>query len=91
MVNSPLGQRHFLRDREFVFEPDEEKLIHWGLFYGISNWILYGFAHEYTQYIQSWPILPEGEYNVHASLNAYKIGTQWISTNRMDEILFHYS
>jgi hypothetical protein len=91
IVNSPLGQRHFLRDKKFEFEPHEEKLIHWGLFYGISNWILYGFSNKYTQYIQSWPILPEGEYKVHASLNAYKMNKQWIPTYRMDEILFHYS
>ena len=91
MANSPLGRRHFLRDNEFEFEPNEEKLIHRGLFYGISNWILYGFKNKYTQYIQSWPILPEGDYKIHASLNAYKMNGNWIPTYIMDEILFHYS
>ena len=91
MANSPLGRPHFLRDTELEFEPNEEKLIHRGLFYGISNWILYGFKNEYTQYIQSWPILPEGEYEAHASLNAYKMNEHWIPTYKMDEILFQYS
>ena len=92
MANSPLGWAPFLfRDIEFEFEPNEEKLIHRGLFYGISNWILYGFKNEYTQYIQSWPILPEGEYEAHASLNAYKMNGNLIPTYKMDEILFQYS
>ena len=91
ITNSPLGWNPLFRDTEFEFEPNEEKLIHWGLFYGISNRILYGFANEYTQYIQSWPILPEGDYKVRASLNAYQINEQWFPTYRMDEILFHYS
>ncbi len=91
MVKSPLGRRHFLRDNEFEFEPNEEKLIHQGLFYGIPNWILHGFKDGYTQYIPSWPILPEGDYKVHASLNAYKMNGRVIPTYRMDEILIYYS
>jgi len=91
MAKSPLGWNPLFRDTEFEFKPNEKKLIHWGLFYGISNWILYGFKNEYTQYIQSWPILPEGDYKVHASLNAYQVNGHWFPTYRMDEILFHYS
>ena len=91
MANSPLGRPHFFRDTELEFEPNEEKLIHRGLFYGISNWILYGFKNEYTQYIQSWPILPEGDYKAHASMNPYIMNGNQIPTYSMDEILFHYS
>ena len=90
MANSPLGRCPLFRDFEIEFEPNEEKMIYSGIFYGISNWILYGFKNEYTQYIQSWPILPEGDYKVHASLNAYKLNGNWIPTYKMDEIFFHY-
>ena len=54
-----------------------------------GDWILYGFKNKYTQYIQSWPILPEGDCKIHASLNAYKMNGNWIPTYRMDEIFFN--
>jgi len=91
MVKSPLGRRYFLRDNEFEFEPNEEKLIHQGLFYGIPDGILHGFLDGWTQYIPSWPILPEGDYKAVALMNAYKMNGRVIPTYRMDEILFQYS
>ncbi len=91
MANSPLGRNNFIINRRFDFNPKEEKVILQGLFIGISNWILYGFKYDYPKYIESWPILPEGNYKVHASLNAYKINEHWVATYKMDELIFHYS
>ena len=91
MANSPLGRNNFIFNRKFDFNPNEEKIVLQGLFIGISNWILYGFKHDYPQYIESWPILPEGDYKIFASLNAYKLNNQWVATYNMDELIFHYS
>ncbi len=91
MANSPLGRNNFVFNRKFDFNPKEEKIILQGLFIGISNWILYGFKHDYPQYIESWPILPEGDYKISASLNAYKLNDHWVATYKMDELIFHYS
>jgi hypothetical protein len=90
-ANTPLGRDPLFRDTEIDFQPNEEKLIHWGLFYGISNFILYGFKNDYPQYIQSWPILPEGDYKAHASINPYIMNGTQIPTYNRDELIFYYS
>jgi hypothetical protein len=59
-------------DKLFEFEPGEEKFINSILFFGISNRILWGFREGYKQYIDTWPILPKGEYEVKATLNPYR-------------------
>jgi len=42
------------------------------LFYGVSNCFIYGLSKGYQQYFDSWPILPNGEYEVRASLSPYQ-------------------
>jgi hypothetical protein len=54
------------------FEPGEEKLINSILFFGISNRIIWGYCEGYKQYIDTWPILPFGEYEVRVTLNPYR-------------------
>jgi len=74
------------------FEPGEEKIIQRAVFYGLSNWILPGFARGYQSYIPSFPKLPDGEYRFSAILNPYQIGDeykQYIGYTYTDT-LFHF-
>jgi len=73
------------------FKPGEEKLVEIAIFYGISNYILPGLARNITEYIESFPILPEGDYRFEASINPYYInseGKQHIMYIT-DDVVFH--
>lgn len=88
---NPIGREHFLIDRQFNIGSNEEKLVYWGLFHGISNMILYGFKNDYTEYIPSWPILPEADYKVQATLNPYYVDGQFFDPFQHDDLIFQYS
>jgi hypothetical protein len=60
------------RDITKTFAPGEEKLVYSVFFFGISNWIIPGFADGIPQYISSFPILPEGEYEITAHIQSYR-------------------
>ena len=61
------------RNIDKTFEPGEEKLVFLSFFHGISNWIIPGFAEGlHSQYIEGFPILPEGEYEITALMNSYR-------------------
>ena len=79
-------------DKLFEFEPDEEKYINSILFFGISNRILWGFNEGYKQYIDTWPILPKGEYEVRATLNPYRNENyETLSMGEQVTIIFEFS
>jgi len=76
----------------FEFEPGEEKLIDSKRFFGISNMIRRGFYEGHNQYIESWPILPNGEYEIRASLSPYQNKNyEMMSLGLQKTIIFHYS
>jgi hypothetical protein len=76
----------------FEFEPSEEKLIDSKLFVGISNHFIYGLSKGYLQYIESWPILPNGDYEVWASLSPYQNENyEMISLGVQETLVFQYS
>jgi hypothetical protein len=76
----------------FEFDPGEEKLIDSKLFYGVSNHIIYGFHEGHNRYIESWPILPTGDYEVRASLSPYQNENyEMISMGVQETIVFHYT
>ena len=78
-------------NRWFEFEPGEEKLIDSKLFYGISNNFIYGLSKGYRQYFDSWPILPNGEYEVRASLSPYQNENyEMLSLGVQETITFNY-
>ncbi len=61
------------RNIEKTFKPGEEKLVFLAFFHGISNWILPGFADGlHPKYIEGFPILPEGEYEISAAMSRYR-------------------
>ena len=62
------------------------------LFFGISNHFIYGLSEGYQQYFESWPILPNGEYEVRASLSAYQNENyEMLSHGVQETIIFQYS
>jgi parallel beta-helix repeat protein len=76
----------------FEFEPGEEKLIDSKLFYGISNHFIYGLSNGYPQYFDSWPILPNGEYEVRASISPYQNKNyEMLGQGEHETIIFQYS
>jgi hypothetical protein len=78
-------------DNLVEFEPDEEKLINSVLFFGISNRILWGYLEGYKKHIDSWPILPKGEYEIRATLNPYRNENyETLSTGISDTFDFDY-
>lgn len=77
-------------ETEFDFGPYEEKMVQSGYFFGFSNMIGYGINKGYKDYIPDFPWLPEGEYLIQASLNAYRIGTYCEGTYERDSITFYY-
>jgi hypothetical protein len=78
-------------DKWFEFEPGEEIFIDSILFYGVSNRILWGFNEGYHHVIESWPYLPDGEYEVRASLSPYQNDNYEMLSNGIQEtILFNY-
>ena len=79
-------------DKLFEFESGEEKFINSILFFGISNRILWGFRVGYKQYIDTWPILPKGEYEVKATLNPYRNENyETLSIGVFENFIFNYS
>ena len=75
----------------FEFDPGEEKLIDSKLFFGISNHFIYGLSKGYQQYFESWPILPDGDYEVRASLSPYQNENyEMISMGVQDTFIFYY-
>jgi len=61
------------RNIDKTFKPGEEKLVFLAFFYGISNWIFPGFADGlHPKYIEGFPILPEGEYEITAAMHSYR-------------------
>jgi len=76
----------------FDFEPGEEKLIDSKLFFGISNHFIYGLSKGYQQYFDSWPILPDSDYEVRASLSPYQNENyEMISMGVQETLIFQYS
>ena len=76
----------------FEFEPGEEKLIDSKLFFGISNRFTWGLSEGYQQYFESWPILPNGDYEVRASLSPYQNERyEMISMGVQETLIFQYS
>ncbi len=64
---------HTFRNIDITFKPGEEKLIFSSFFFGISNWIIPGFADGlHPKYIEGFPILPEGEYEISAHITGYR-------------------
>lgn len=64
---------HTFGDIDKTFEPGEEKLVFLSFFFGISNWILPGYADGlHPKYIEGFPILPEGEYEISAHIQDYR-------------------
>ena len=79
-------------DNLVEFEPGEEKLINSILFFGISNRIIWGYSEGYKQYIDTWPILPFGEYEVRVTLNPYRNENyETLSIGVSNTLLFNYS
>jgi hypothetical protein len=62
---------------KITFKPGEEKLIQRAIFFGISNWILYGLDRGYKDYIPDFPRLPDGDYQFRVSLNPYQINNEY--------------
>jgi hypothetical protein len=55
------------------FKPSEEKLVEISLFFGISNYIIPLLADNITEYIETFPVLPEGDYIFEAIINPYYV------------------
>jgi hypothetical protein len=76
----------------FDFEPGEEKLIDSKLFYGVSNHFTYGLSKGHHHYIDSWPILPNGDYEVRTSLSPYQnVNYEMLSLGVQETYFFNYS
>lgn len=73
--------------------PGEEKLVQIAVFYGISNYIIPGFADNIDKYIDSFPLLPEGDYRFEAIINSYYVNSsdsQYYGSGFInDTVVFH--
>jgi parallel beta-helix repeat protein len=86
------NKRIYNYNKWFEFEPGEEKLIDSSLFIGISNMFTYGLSEGYFQYIDTWPILPNGVYEFRASLSPYQNENyEMLSMGEQETIIFEYS
>ena len=74
------------------FKPGEEKLVEIAIFCGVSNYIIPLLADNITKYIESFPVLPEGDYIFEASINPYYVNSsdsQYGAFHINDTVLFH--
>ena len=72
------------------FKPGEEKLVEISVFCGVSNYIIPLLADNITEYIDSFPILPEGDYIFEASINPYYVNDKQYGAYPInDAVLFH--
>ncbi len=74
------------------FKPGEEKLVELSIFYGVSNYIIPLLADNITAYIDTFPILPEGDYIFEAIINPYYVNNsdrQYGSGFIYDTVVFH--
>ena len=74
------------------FKPGEEKLVGLSIFCGISNYIIPLLADNITEYIEDFPILPEGDYIFEAIINPYYVDdcdSQFGVGLKYDTAVFH--
>ena len=74
------------------FKSGEEKLVEIAIFCGVSNYIIPLLADNITKYIESFPVLPEGDYIFEASINPYYVNSsdsQYGAFHINDTVLFH--